>query len=514
MPEALIRTDKLRKDFSAVTVLKGISIEILAGETLGLIGENGAGKSTLMKLLSGLYQPTAGTLFVAGEPVRFRGPADAKAAGVSIVPQEFNLCPDLTVAENVYLGDELRGAGGLLDRKAMRARTRELLAGLSAAIDPDARIAELSAAQKQLVEICKALESNVHGADGAHGAHGARLLILDEPTTVLTRVEVDSLFRVMRDLRARGIALVFISHKLGEVAEICDRVAVLRDGELVHVGPAAGMSQEEMAQRMVGRKLSEVYPALAAPAAEAPELFQVEGLTSPGAFSDVSFTVRAGEILGLAGLVGSGRTEIAEAVMGLRRATGRISVAGRSLRSHRPADAVAAGLGYLSEDRQGSGVMVPFSIAENITLASLPDYSRGLAGWVDRRREQARAAHWKELFRIKAGSLDQRLDELSGGNQQKVSLAKCLDTGPRVLIVDEPTRGVDVGAKHEIYRLIADLAAEGIAIIFISSELEEVIGMCRRVLVMREGRCAGCVEGAAINEESIMFLATGVREGA
>ena len=502
MHEALVRTANIRKDFSAVTVLKDISIELHGGEILGLIGENGAGKSTLMKILAGIYQPTAGELFLAGQPARFPGPSAAKAAGISIVPQEFNLCSDLSVAENVYLGDEILMGHGLLDRAAMVARTGELLAGLAAAIDPQARISSLSAAQKQLVEICKAL------------AHEARVLILDEPTTVLTRVEVDGLFRVMGQLRERGIAMVYISHKLGEVAEICDRVAVLRDGELVHVGPAAGMSQEEMAQRMVGRKLSEVYPALAAPAAEAPELFSVEGLTSPGAFTDVSFTVRAGEILGLAGLVGSGRTEIAEAVMGLRRATGRISVAGRGLRSHRPADAVAAGLGYLSEDRQGSGVMVPFSIAENITLASLPDYSRGLAGWVDRRREQARAAHWKELFRIKAGSLDQRLDELSGGNQQKVSLAKCLDTGPRVLIVDEPTRGVDVGAKHEIYRLIAGLAAQGIAIIFISSELEEVIGMCRRVLVMRAGRAAGFVEGAAVSEEEIMYLATGAREGA
>jgi ribose transport system ATP-binding protein len=502
MPEALIRTEKIRKDFSAVTVLKEISIELQAGETLGLIGENGAGKSTLMKILSGLYQPTAGSLFLGGKLTRFRGPSDAKAAGVSIVPQEFNLCPDLSVSENVYLGDEIQGPGGVLDQAAMRARTRELLAGLSATIDPDARIADLSAAQKQLVEICKAL------------VHQARVLILDEPTTVLTRVEVDSLFRVMRELQSRGLAIIYISHKLGEVAEICDRVAILRDGEMVHVAPAATLSLEEMAQRMVGRKLSDVFPTLVAPAAEAPVLFEVESLSSADAFREVSFSIRAGEILGLAGLVGSGRTEIAEAVMGLRWSTGRITVAGRSLHSHRPMDAVAAGLGYLSEDRQGSGVMVPFSISENITLVSLPEYSGNPLGLVDRKRERERAGQWKDLFRIKAGSLDQRLDELSGGNQQKVSLAKCLDPGPKVLIVDEPTRGVDVGAKHEIYRLIADLAAKGIAIIFISSELEEVLGMCRRILVMRAGRVAGFVEGDAANEQEIMYLATGIREGA
>jgi len=499
MPAALVRTEKIRKDFSTVTVLKDISIDLWAGETLGLIGENGAGKSTLMKILSGLYQPTAGTLYLGDRAVVLRGPRDAKAAGISIVPQEFNLCPDLSVSENIYLGDELSGKGGLLDRAAMRARTRELLAGLSANIDPDARISELSAAQKQLVEICKAL------------VHDARVLILDEPTTVLTRIEVDRLFQVMRDLRARGIAMIYISHKLWEVAEICDRVAILRDGELVHVAPAASMDLEEMARRMVGRELSELFPVLPEPPADAPVAFEVAGLSSPGAFQDVSFTVRAGEVLGFAGLVGAGRTEVAEAVMGIRPASGRIAVAGTALRAPRPMDAVAAGIGYLSEDRQGQGVMTPFSIAENITLVSLPDYSRGLLGLVDRRREEASAQRWRGRFAIKAAATSQRLDELSGGNQQKVSLAKCLDPAPKVLIVDEPTRGVDVGAKHEIYQLIADLAGQGIAIILISSELEEVIGMCRRVLVMREGRIAGFVAGAAVNEEEIMYLATGIR---
>ena len=499
MPVALVRTEKIRKDFSTVTVLKDISIELQAGETLGLIGENGAGKSTLMKILSGLYQPTSGTLHLGGQATVLRGPRDAKAAGISIVPQEFNLCPDLSVAENIYLGDEILGQGGLLDRAGMRERTRELLAGLSASIDPDARIVDLSAAQKQLVEICKAL------------VHDARVLILDEPTTVLTRIEVDSLFKVMRDLRARGIAMIYISHKLWEVAEICDRVAILRDGELVHVAPAASMDLEEMARRMVGRELSELFPVYPDPPAEAPVRFEVEGLSSPGCFSDVSFSVRAGEVLGLAGLVGSGRTEVAEAVLGIRPSSGRISVAGTVLRGHRPKDAVAAGIGYLSEDRQGQGVMLPFSVAENITLVSLPAYSRGPLGLVDRAREAVSAERWRGLFDIKVAATGQRLDELSGGNQQKVSLAKSLDPRPQVLIVDEPTRGVDVGAKHEIYQLIADLAGQGIAIILISSELEEVIGMCRRVLVMREGRAAGFVSGSAVNEQEIMYLATGIR---
>jgi ribose transport system ATP-binding protein len=499
MPDALIRTERIRKDFSTVTVLKDISIELHPGEILGLIGENGAGKSTLMKILAGLYQPTSGSIHLDGREVVLRGPRDAKAAGISLVPQEFNLCADLSVAENIYLGDELLGPGGLLDRAAMRARTRELLADLSAAIDPDARIVTLSAAQKQLVEICKAL------------VHEARVLILDEPTTVLTRVEVESLFRVMRALRGRGIALIYISHKLAEVAEICDRIAILRDGELVHVAAAATLTLEEMAQRMVGRKLSELFPRIPEAPDAAEVRLEVDGLASPGAFQDVSFTVKAGEVLGLAGLVGSGRTEVAEAILGIRASSGRIRVAGMELRGHRPKDAVAAGVGYLSEDRQGQGVMVGFSIAENTTLVSLPAYSRGPLGLVDRGAEIASAERWRRLFAIKTSGPHQRLDELSGGNQQKVSLAKSLDPEPKVLIVDEPTRGVDVGAKHEIYQLIADLAGQGIAIILISSELEEVIGMCRRVMVMREGRSAGFVAGAAVNEEEIMYLATGLR---
>jgi ribose transport system ATP-binding protein len=499
MPDALITTEKIHKEFAAVPVLKDVSLQVRPGEILGLIGENGAGKSTLMKILAGLYQPTSGALYLDGRPIVLPSPRHAKAAGISLVPQEFNLCAELSVAENVYLGDERLGKGGLLDREGMRAQTRELLAGLAASIDPDARIAELSAAQKQLVEIAKAL------------VHKARVLILDEPTTVLTRVEVESLFRVMGALRDRGIAQIYISHKLAEVAEICDRVAILRDGELVHEAPAADLTLEEMARRMVGRELSELFPALPALPDGAEVLLEVAGLSSTGSFQEVSFSVRAGEVLGLAGLVGSGRTEVAEAILGIRPATGRIQVAGRGLARHRPRSAVAAGVGYLSEDRQGLGVLLGFSIAENITLVSLPAYCRGPLGLVDRRREQESAERWRGRFAIKAAGPGQRLEQLSGGNQQKVSLAKSLDPRPRVLIVDEPTRGVDVGARHEIYQLIADLAAQGIAIVLISSELEEIIGMCRRVLVMRAGRVAGEVAGEAVNEAEIMYLATGIR---
>jgi ribose transport system ATP-binding protein len=506
MSEALvIKTEKICKDFSTVTVLKDISIGLAKGEILGLIGENGAGKSTLMKILAGIYQPTSGKVFLSGEERIFRSPSDAKAAGVSIVPQEFNLCPDLSVSENVFLGAELTGGkgrcgSGFLDESAMRRRTKDLLSDLGSSIDPEEPISSLSAAQKQLVEICKAL------------VYDARVLILDEPTTVLTKVEIESLFRVMRGLKERGISMIYISHKLAEVREVCDRVAVLRDGELVHVAPSADLALDEMARRMVGRELSDIFPELKPPREGL--LLEVENLSSPGVFEGVSFSLRSGEILGLAGLVGAGRTEVAEAIMALRPSSGRVAIGGRELARRRPQDAVAAGIGYLSEDRQGSGVMVPFSVAENATLVSLPAYSVGPLGLVDARRERESAERWRQAFSIKASSVDQVLEELSGGNQQKVSLAKSLDPSPKVLIVDEPTRGVDVGAKHEIYRLIADLAAEGMAILFISSELEEVIGMCDRVLVMREGRPAGIVEGAAVNEEEIMYLATGIREGA
>ena len=499
MEKSFALLENIEKSFSTVSVLKKVTVGVGQGEILGLIGENGAGKSTLMKILSGIHEPNAGRILVEGKERRFRRPADAKAAGIALVPQEFNLCPDLSVAENVFLGAEPLAKGGLLDQAAMRTRSAALLAELGARIDPDARISRLSAAQKQIVEICKAL------------AFDARLLILDEPTTVLTPVEIHALFALMRGLKAKGMSMVYISHKLGEVKEICDRVAILRDGELVHEAPAADLSPAEMASRMVGRELSEIYPEPAEVRGEV--LLKVERLASPGAFEGVSLELRSGEILGLAGLVGAGRTEVAEAIMGLRPATGRVKVGGEELRLGRPREAIAAGVGYLSEDRQGSGVIVGFSVNENETLASLPSYARGLFGPIDRRRERAAAEKWARLFSIKAASADERLEHLSGGNQQKVSLAKSLDPAPRVLIVDEPTRGVDVGAKREIYRLLRDLAAEGIAVLLISSELEEVLGMCGRVLVMREGRAAGELSGGGLTEEGIMFLATGIKEG-
>jgi ribose transport system ATP-binding protein len=417
------------------------------------------------------------------------------------VPQEFNLIRDLPAYNNVFLGVELRTKWGTLDKEGMKRRTSDLLSQLSVDMDPEARIEGMSAAEKQMVEICKAL------------AFASRVLIMDEPTTMLTKYEIEILFGLVRRLRAEGMTVIYISHKLKEVKALCDRVVILRDGAIVHDGPCSEISVVEMAQKMVGRELGSIFPPKSAPSAEA--VFEARGVTVPGVIEDISFTLRKGEILGLAGLVGAGRTEVAETVLGLRKkSAGEFRKGGKVLRLDEPADAVAAGISYLSEDRQGAGVITGFTVTQNVTLVSLGAYLMRFLSRIDKKRERAKVQGYVASFRIKTESLDKRLENLSGGNQQKVSLAKSIDTSPAILIADEPTRGVDVSAKHEIYRFINDLAGKGISCILISSELEEVIGMCNRVVVMRDGRIAGTLEGERINEEEIMYYATGVHEEA
>jgi ribose transport system ATP-binding protein len=497
MTDVLVRTERIGKAFSSVPVLDDISIEIRRGEILGIVGENGAGKSTFLKILAGIYTPTRGKVFIGGQEMALRTPADAKRAGIAIVPQEFNLVASLSIYENVFLGNELRGPAGFLDKRGMIQRTTELLAALETPIDPEASILSLSVAQKQMVEIAKALSVD------------SRLLIMDEPTTVLTKREIELLFGRMRALQARGVTIVYISHKLGEVKEICDRIMVLRDGALICLEDADALPADELVRRMVGRELSQVFPSKHEAGREV--VLRVEDLTVPGVIADVSFELRLGEILGFAGLSGSGRTELAETIMGLRRSSrGRILAGEKQLVIRNARDAVRAGLGYLSEDRQGSGVLTAFSVAKNVTLVSLARYLRPL---VDVRRERARAQGYVDRFSIRTPSVDTSVELLSGGNQQKVSLAKSIDAEPRILIVDEPTRGIDVAAKQDIYRLVKELAGRGVSCLFISSELEEIIGMCSRVLVMKEGRIVGQVEGAQLQEEEIMSYATGVRTG-
>lgn len=497
MTEVLVRTSGVTKEFSSVRVLHDISVEIRKGEILGIIGENGAGKSTFIKILSGIHAPSSGTIEFDGKAVEIRDAKDAKRIGVGLVPQEFNLVASLNVYENIFLGDEPLTRAGLLDRRAMIAKTRELMDRLKAQVDPEASIASLSVAQKQMVEIAKAIKVE------------SKLLIMDEPTTVLTATEIEVLFRVMRELSEKGVAVVYISHKLKEVKAVCDRVMILRDGEFICLEESSSLGIEEMARRMVGRELSQVFPPKGGAKGEV--ALEVEGLTLPGTIEDISFKVRSGEILGFSGLIGAGRTEVAETVMGIRKAaSGRVLVKGAELRARGPRDAVAAGLAYLSEDRQGSGILTGFALRKNVTLVSLKDYARPL---ISSRREYEKTAFYVESFAIKAPSMDARLENLSGGNQQKASLAKSIDTGPVALIVDEPTRGVDIKAKSDIYAFIRGLAAKGLAVVLISSELEEIIGMCDRVMVMKDGRIVGEVEGERINEEEIMYYATGIKGG-
>lgn len=501
MSEVLLQTHEICKEFSSVRVLTDVSIQVVRGEILGIIGENGAGKSTLMKILSGIYTPTSGSVEFEGKPVHIDEPKTAKELGISIIPQEFNLIRELTVYDNVFLGSELTSRGGLLDKKEMIDRTSKLLHELGVDIRPQLTIERLSTAQKQMVEICKAVSSN------------AKLLIMDEPTTVLTSHEIDILFNLMRRLRDQGTTIIYISHKLKEVKTICDRVTILRDGVVVASETISAVSVLEMAQRMVGRELSQVFPPKNTPTDDV--VFEVRGLTVPEVIEDISFELHAGEILGLAGLVGAGRTEVAETIMGIRRHTaGQYFLHGKPIGISSPQEAVAHGINYLSEDRQGTGILTSFTVEQNTTLVSLPAYCRSFLELIDHKQTTAATEKHVKRFNIKAQSLGTRLEFLSGGNQQKVSLAKSIDPDPIVLIADEPTRGVDVSAKQEIYRLIHSLASEGISCILISSEQEEIIGMCHRVIVMKDGTAMGTLEAAGITEEEIMFLATGVREGA
>jgi ribose transport system ATP-binding protein len=492
----LIEAVGMTKEFSGVRVLNNVNVSVAPGEIFGVIGENGAGKSTFMKILSGIYYPTSGHVMLEGKKVDVKNPTAAKALGISMVPQEFNLVDSLTVFENVFLGYE-KTRGPLLNKAEMRDRTKKILSELETDIDPDSTIVTLSVAQKQMVEIAKAL------------VHDSNILIMDEPTTVLNKTEIQILFRIMGRLKERGVAIFYISHKLWEVKSICDRVLVLRDGDPITVDATDNLNEADMARAMVGRELNQVFPPKKQRKGEV--VLKVDGLSDGKLLQDIGFELKKGQILGFAGLVGAGRTETAEAIMGLRhRSSGRITVSGKDIDIRGPRQAVDSGLAYLSEDRQGSGLIMNFDIPANVTLISLKNYIRGL---IDKKREQIASDKYVDQFNVRAASLKAKLRFFSGGNQQKVYLAKWMDTKPQVLILDEPTRGIDVNAKMEIYRFIHSLADSGIACMVISSELEEIIGLCDDVIVMREGRITGRLSGNEINEEEIMFHATGIKEG-
>ena len=482
------------KSFGAVTALSDAHLELWAGEAHALVGENGAGKSTLVKVLAGAHAPDVGTVLLDGVAVVLASPADARAAGIAVIYQEPTLFPDLSVAENIFVGRQPRSSFRRIDRPEMRLRSEELFTRLGVRIDPDRPARGLSIADQQLVEIAKALSFD------------ARVLVMDEPTAALSGVEVDRLFAVVRSLRDSGAAVLFISHRFEEVFALCQRVTVMRDGRHVSTDPIGDLTVDEIVRRMVGRSLDSLYPKQDVVPGEV--LLSVHGLSRSGVYRDVSFDVRAGEIVALAGLVGAGRSEVVRGIFGVDpRDGGQVTVAGTRLRAHSPAAAVAAGLALVPEDRRQQGLVLELSIERNVTSTRTRSLTRGglLLGGAERRLAQ----EWTGRLQTRYGSLSDPVGTLSGGNQQKVVLAKWLATEPRVLIVDEPTRGIDVGTKAEVHRLLSALAADGVAVLMVSSELPEVLGMADRVLVMREGRLVGELSRAEADEESVMRAATG-----
>ncbi|AQZ64347.1 Predicted L-rhamnose ABC transporter, ATP-binding component [[Actinomadura] parvosata subsp. kistnae] len=499
-PPPILSLRDVSKSFGAVRALQNVRLDLWPGEVHGLVGENGAGKSTLVKILAGAHQADTGTLTVDGKELRLTGPGDAQAAGIAVIYQEPTLFPDLSVAENIFMSRQPLRSLRRIDARAMRAATAELFARLGIQLDPDRPARGLSIADQQLVEIAKAL------------AFDARILIMDEPTAALSGVEVERLFSVVASLREAGAAVLFISHRFDEIFALCRRVTVMRDGRWVSTGPASELTVEELVRRMVGREVSSLYPKTATAPGEArlEARLEVRGLTRHGAFTGVSFTLHAGEIVALAGLVGAGRSEVARAVFGVDRYDeGEVLAGGKPLPKGDTAAAIAAGLALVPEDRRQQGLVMELSVERNATLTRRWSLSR--LGLLLGGGERAAAREWSERLRVKTARLTDPVSTLSGGNQQKVVLAKWLSTQPRVLIVDEPTRGIDVGTKAEVHRLLSELAGQGVAVLMISSELPEVLGMADRVLVMHEGRLAAEIPRARADEESVMLAATGQR---
>jgi ribose transport system ATP-binding protein len=492
-PDPVLSVTDIVRQYGPVRALDGVSIGLLPGQVHCLIGENGAGKSTLMKIMSGVERPDSGTVRVGGQIVELRSVVQAQSLGIAMIHQELNLVDQLCVADNIFLGRE-KHAFGWVDSGSTRSAAAALLAEVGCSASPDARVATLSIAQKQLVEIAKAVSIR------------ARVLIMDEPTAVLGGRETAALFELIGRLKADGVAVVYISHLLPEVLHLADRVTVLRDGRVVETMDAAAAraaGERGLASKMVGRAMADHFPKRDSAGTEI--RLDVKNVTVPGVVHDVSFFVRKGEVLGFAGLIGAGRTETAEAICGLRpRSAGSISVDGSPVRITSVRGAIRAGLAYLSEDRKGTGLNLGMSIAANTTLASLKSWR------ISRRAELATAKGRVSDLKIKVGSVDDPVSSLSGGNQQKVAIAKWLETEPRVLFVDEPTRGVDIGAKEQIYQLLQSLTRAGMACILISSELNEVIGLSHRVAVVRGGRIVAVLDAADATEEKIMHFAAGV----
>ena len=485
----MLRALELRKDFGGLTVLHPTSIDFLPGEVHALMGENGAGKSTLMKIVAGLYRPDGGQVEWRERYAEFTSPHDALVAGIAMIHQELMPIPNLTVAENITLGTEPCSSFGLIDRPAQLARAKELLGELESDINPTRMMRTLTVAQTQVVEIAKAL------------GRQADVILMDEPTAALSDHEVAALFRAITRLKARGVAIVYTTHKMDEVFRLADRISVLRDGRLVGTAPAAELNPAKLITMMVGRELADVFPVRHSPSDEI--LLEVSGLTREPAYRDISFKVRRGEVVALAGLMGAGRTEVVSAIYGLQPATeGQIRLKGTPLSIRNPEDALAAGIGMVTEDRKGLGLIPALGVGQNITLSALRDYSRGPL--VDHSAESAASETQMTEFAVKANSSSQPISQLSGGNQQKALLARCLLGGPDLIILDEPTRGIDIGAKAEIYALIQKLALAGKSILLVSSELPEVLSLAHRIVVLRRGSVSATLDAASTDQETVL----------
>ncbi|MDV7142920.1 sugar ABC transporter ATP-binding protein [Tropicimonas sp. TH_r6] len=489
----ILALSNVQRSFGPIQILFDISMELYPGEVHALIGENGAGKSTTMKIMSGYLAASDGEVVLDAAPVTFARSREAEAMGVTLIHQEFNLAQQLSVEENIFLGHELK-RGFLLDHAAMRAQTRDLLGRLETPLDPRSKTADISVPEKQMVEIAKALSRK------------ARVLIMDEPTAALTTRETEVLFRQIDRLKAEGTAILYTSHKLDEVARIADRITVMRDGRIVRTAQRGELNEDQMAEAMVGRDLSDMFPPKR-PADGAEPVLEVEGFTIGTLVKDVSFALRRGEILGFAGLVGSGRTELMEGLFGVRPSTGSVAINGAPVRIHNAEDAMKAGLVYLPEDRKENGLILTQDMRRNLTLLALKKFSNIV---IDRKAEEAALDKAIEEFDIRAPSRDVLVGNMSGGNQQKVLLAKIMLAEPQIVIIDEPTRGIDVGTKQQFYTFIHALADAGHSVVVISSEMTEVIGLCDRVAVMRRGRIAGEVTGDDVNEDTIVRLAMGL----
>lgn len=499
-PQVLLEARGIVKTFPGVRALDGVGLKVRAGRLNALLGENGAGKSTLMNILAGVFPPDSGEVLLEGQPVRFRNPRAAQEAGVSIIFQELNLADNLSVAENIFLAREPINRFGMVDYARMRREAATLLERLGLRVDPNRRVSELTVASQQVVEIAKALSFK------------SRVLILDEPTSALTEQEVQALFRLIDQLKADGVGLVYITHRLEELARVADDVTVLRDGKFIAEKPYAETTRDELVRMMVGRDV--IAAAHHGGAAPGEPVLAVDNLTLRNperpdrpVVDDVSLSVARGEVLGVFGLMGAGRTELLEAIFGLhrRRVTGSVAVDGRATRFRRPADAIRAGVALAPEDRKTGGLVLGMSVAENICLPCLKQVER--AGAVLPSLERQVAGKYVDRLAVKTPSLRETARNLSGGNQQKVVLAKWLATGPKVLLLDEPTRGIDVGAKQEIYSLVRELAASGLGVVMVSSELPEVLALSDRILVLCEGRLTGEFSRDAANEESILQAA-------